>query len=450
MIFFPADRTMAFFGRGDENGSDLSVVSLKAARVETEEVLPRIDGAGSIDYFEKVEINAKTSGRVSRFYVKEGQVVTRYQKLLDLERVFLELELTQQEASLEGAKSELRLAEEKYLTARREVEGRLKAIEKQSTLVKRAFAELEKMRATFEGKEILFNEGGISREEFSTIRTELIAREAAYRMAQKDLEIATIGFRDEDLKKRGIAVPEDAGKKTDLFIDLNTGVDRAQLDLGRSKVQSASAAMNSTRTLLREATILSPVDGVVSARNKSVGEQVAGGATGSPGQAILVLVDIHNVYSVMNVKESDLKDLQKGQVMEFKVDVYPKDSFHGTVEIINPVIDPKTHTLEVKAVLKNPGLRLRPGMFIRASVITGPPKQVILLPSSAVLPLQENKAYVFVIRDGVIFRSDVSTGRQHSDDRIEIESGIKPGDVVVTEKLSQLREGMRAQPVFGQ
>ncbi|MBL8021335.1 MAG: efflux RND transporter periplasmic adaptor subunit [Leptospirales bacterium] len=444
-VFYPIERLSKAWQPGPSEGSDLSALTLKTLAVQPEEVLPRIDGAGSVEFFQKVEINAKTSGRIEQFFAKEGQVVRQGQTLVQLERVFLQLELTQQEAALQGARSELALATEKHAVARRGMEGRLKEIEKQNTLLKKLGADVDKMRATYEGKEILYQEGGISREEYGQMRTELIAREAAYRMAQKDLEIASIGFRDLDIQKRGLPVPEDPEKKKEVLMDINSGIEEADIGVARSKVNSAQAALGNTTTLLKETTIKSPVNGVVAQRNKSVGEQVLGGSAGNAAQSIMVLVDLNSVYATMDVKESDLKDLEKGQTMEFKVDVYPKETFKGTVEIILPVIDPKTHTLQVKALLKNPGLKLRPGMFIRASIITGKPRKLIVVPASAVLPQKENNAYVFVLRQGVLFRADVVTGRQYSDDRVEISSGLKEGDVIVTEKLPQLREGMRVQ-----
>jgi RND family efflux transporter MFP subunit len=316
----------------------------------------------------------------------------------------------------------------------------------QETLIKKLTADMDKMRNTYEGKQVLYNEGGVSKEEFETIRTDLIGREAAYRMAHKDLEILSIGFRDEDLKSKNLEIPADPAAKKKLLIDMNTAIPRAEVAVAASKVRSAEAQMKTTEALLRESAITSPVTGMVATRNKSVGEQVTGGSVSTAAQAIMVVVDIDPVYAVMSVKESDVKDLEKGMEMTFTADVYEKQTFNGKVEIITPVVDPKTHTLEVKALVRNPGYKLRPGMFIRASIASGLEKEMILLPSTAVVPGEGQDASVFLIRQDTCYRQPVKIGRQ-IDNMVEISSGINPGDIVAGDNLTQLREGMKVRGI---
>lgn len=449
VFFYPAQKVADFILSRRQAGSDLTEVPLKALRVSTSEVMPKIESVGTIDFFEKVEINAKSSGRIEKFFVREGQIVEKNQPLVQLERTFLELDLAQQQAAFNGAGSELKLANERYENARRVVEGRFQEHSKQTTLVKRLFAEMERMRVSYAGRQVLYQEGGISKEDFETARTELIGREAAYRMAQRDLEIASIGLRDQDLTAKGIAVPTDPEARTKALIKLNTAVELAEVEVAQSRLKSAEAAMNTTKVLLKESLILSPIKGMVAARSKSVGEQVLGGSAGNAAQAIMILVDINRVYAVMNVKESDLKQISQGMRLQFVSDAYEKEKFDGKIEIINPIVDAKTHTFEVRAILDNPGLKLRPGMFIRSSIITGKPVQMILVPAAALLPQEEAKAYVFLVRDGKIFRSEVATGDSRGDD-VEVKSGLKPGDIIVTEKVSQLREGMKIKPVISE
>lgn len=446
--FAPLTALAGWAGFGHDSADDRNLIQVKVMQAKAEDVVPKVESVGTIDYFQKIEINAKTAGRIEQFAVKEGDIVHKGQVLVQLEKTFLELERTQQLAAVEAAKSELKLAEEKYEIARQGIESRQIAIQKQQTLLKRLQAEMEKARETFKGKEILFGEGGISQEEFSAVRTELVGREAAYRMAKNDLESSQIGFRDSDIQGRGLKVPEDPAAKAGVFTDLNTRVDLAQVEVARSRVRSAEAQLESTTALLREATIGSPVTGMVAQRNKSVGEQVNAGSGVSAAQAIMVIVDINPVYATTYVKESDLKGIKKGMAFEFLADVFPKEKFEGKVEIINPVIDPKTHTVEVKGILKNNDYRLRPGMFIRAGIVTGKAQSVVLLPTSAIIPQQDSNAFAFVVRGDSAYKVSIVTGKQHGEDRIEILKGIKPDDLVVIDSLSQLRDGMRVRPVI--
>lgn len=449
IAFWPANTAKGFLFPDTFSGTDLSVISIPAIQVKLEEVAPRLTSVGTIEQFDKVEINAKSPGRIEQFYVREGDIVEKGQKIVQLERAFLEYDLRQQQAAHDAAKSEAELAREKYENARKNADSRFKEIDKQATLVKKLKADMDRSRTTYEGKKVLFQEGGISKEEFGETRNDVISKEAAFRMAQKDLEIVSVGFRDEDIIQKGKQVPTDPDVKRRVLIDINTAVDRAEVEVAKSRVRSAEAAMETTTALLKETTIISPITGLVASRNKSVGEQVTGGSVSTPSQAIMVLVDIRSVYGVMTIKESDLQIVKKGMRMLFTADPYPDEKFAGTVQIINPVVDSKTHTIEVKAVLDNPGLKLRPGMFIRSSIVSGQVEKMIVVPQTAVLPLEENRGYVFVIRADTVFKAQVQTGRQ-IDDLVEIKSGLNAGDIVATDKLNQLRESMKVTPVLPQ
>jgi len=130
--------------------------------------------------------------------------------------------------------------------------------------------------------------------------------------------------------------------------------------------------------------------------------------------------------------------------MIFTSDVYEKETFTGRIEIINPVIDPKTHTLEVKALVRNPGFRLRPGMFIRANITSGEAREMILIPTAAIVPGEGEAASVFVIRQNVCYKQAVRLGRQ-LDNVVEIKEGLNPGDMVAADNVSQLREGLKVR-----
>lgn len=443
--FWPARKVKEWLLSGKDAGIDLSLLKVPAIQVHVEEITPRISSVGTIEAFEKVEVNAKSPGRIEAFFAREGDLVRQGQKIVQLERAFLELELRQQQAAHEAAQSEQALIFEKYQNARKAASAKFKEIDKQVTLIKKLRADLDRVRNTYAGKEVLVTEGGISREEFAEMKTEVISREAAYRMAQRDLDIVSVGYRDEDIQLKGLAVPANLDEKRKLLIDLNTAAEKAEVEVARSRVKSADAAMQTTMALLKESTIVSPITGLVASRNKAVGEQVTGGSVATPSQAIMVIVDIRRVYAVMTIKESDLQTVGKGMRMVFTADPYRDLEFNGVVEIINPVIDEKTHTIEVKAVLQNPAEKLRPGMFIRSSIVSGTAERMIALPQSAVLPGEENQAFVFVVRAGEVFKALVQTGRQ-IEDRVEIKQGLSPGDIVVTEKLSLLRDGMKVTP----
>lgn len=436
---------LAILGPGEV--INLDEIHIKVLKLKKSNVVPELSALGTIEYYEKVSISSKTAGRIERISVKAGDRVRKGQTLLQIERLPLELELRKQKAALAASESQLKLAREEYLRARSSVEGRVKEIEKREVTLRDLLSGLKKTRFTYEGKKTLFAEGGISREEFETVRQELVSAEASYSSAKKDVEIARIGFRPEDLEKRGIPLPGNAAGRIVAYAELNTLTEKASVEVAESRVNAAREDLYSTRRLLEEMTIISPIDGIVAVRNKSVGEEVSGGSADSAEQAILVIIEVDRVYATINIRESDLKNISQGQKIHFSVDVYPEEEFAATVEIIKPIIDQQTHTAEIKGVVPNTDHRLRSGMFIRARVATGKPEERILVPADALIPRSDNKAWVFVIREDKAYRVEVVTGRQFGED-IEIVEGLEEGNVIAVEKLSQLFQGVTITPDY--
>ena len=430
-------------GVGDE--IRLDVLNVKTLKLSPEQIRPSIEATGTIEFFEKVTIVSKSAGRIEKLYVREGQRVKKGQLLAQIEKLPLQLELRKAKAAMASSRSRLRLSTEKYQNARSGIEIKLKAIEKQTTQVRELKASLDKIRVTYDRKKKLYEQEGLSDEEFETLKTAVISREAKYLMARNDLEMSYVGYRDQDIRKKGLKVAGNSKTRREQIAGINTRIEKAELEVARSGVRSSEAQLHSLKILLKETSIRSPINGIVAARNKSVGEQVAGGAAGGEQGAIMVLVDIDRVYAGVNIREADLARIQEGLELEFKVDVYKNKKFSGKISIISPLIDPKTHTIGIKALVANPGHKLRPGMFIRANLLTGEAATTLRIPAKALLPREKNKAWAFVIKKNRVVKRAVTTGKQRGD-RIEILSGLKSGEQIALEKLSQLREGLAVKP----
>lgn len=438
---------LQWFGDGALLSSEESqLMRLEVVAVAPEEITPAVFSAGKIEHYEKVEIVSRNAGRIERIYVHEGDVVASGQLLVQMEKLPLQIQLMQQRAALESARARLQLAEERYATARRDREKVIQSIDKQRTQVREIKAHLDKTRATFQGQELLYKQGGISLETYRQARAELISAEADYLTALKDLQIISIGYRDEDIRSRGLAVPASATARKQVLLDINTAMEKAEVSVARAEVEAARAEVNSISLLLNETAVRSPLRGIVSERNRSPGEEVTGPSPQGSSQAILVLVDIEKVYAVINVREERATEIEPEMAMRFTVDVFPEEDFSARVTSVNPVVDERTHTVEVRALMENPGLRLRPGMFIRAEVATGEPREVILIPTRYVIPRQGNQAWVYIVQAGTVYRASVETGEEYGD-RMEIVSGLEAGNLLAAEKFSLLRDGLRVEAV---
>jgi membrane fusion protein (multidrug efflux system) len=122
---------------------------------------------------------------------------------------------------------------------------------------------------------------------------------------------------------------------------------------------AANASLSSTRQRLADATLRSPLTGVVSARRTDVGEFLADGGVS------FVVIQTAPLKLRFSVPERYLASLRRGQTVRAHVDPYPNESFEGTVSVVGQVIEPETRTFFVEALFPNRDARLRPGLFAR-------------------------------------------------------------------------------------
>ena len=227
--------------------------------------------------------------------------------------------------------------------------------------------------------------------------------------------------------------------KIRLLQAINTRIEKAELDAALSKIRQVENAVESTRTLLRETYLYSPVNGLVAAKNMEAGEMVR------EDSVIATVIDISRVYISMNLNEKEVKRVKKGQRVKFTADALGNGrEFSGSVETITPLLDTKSRTLEVRAAIENPGRELLPGMFSRAVIDTGVNVKGLLVPAGAVLKSGDGREEVYLVRNGIVILQSVTTGNRIGDD-VLVEEGLKEGDRIVVKGINGVYQGMKLQ-----
>jgi multidrug efflux pump subunit AcrA (membrane-fusion protein) len=173
-----------------------------------------------------------------------------------------------------------------------------------------------------------------------------------------------------------------------------------------------------------------PADGVIDARNITVGQSV------EPNSTLFHLSDRSRMRVIGKVYEEDLGQVRIGQTAFVKLLAYPDQLLRGTVRFIGPTLDPETRTVEVWVILDNKQGLLKPNLFAQVDIVLGENKAALTVPKAAVLEANGEK-FVFVQEGDKFDRVEITVG--FSDDQYtEVQSGIVPGDEVVTQGAREL------------
>jgi len=185
---------------------------------------------------------------------------------------------------------------------------------------------------------------------------------------------------------------------------------------------------------LKDARIIAPFSGMLGARFISPGQVISKNTT------LTWLVDLDTLKAEFNVPERFISEVKIGQQIEVRVAAYPKERFKGEVYFLAPQVDVNTRTLLIKARVPNPERKLRPGMFANLDLALELRERAIVIPESALLSMGERTAVYVIGADNTARLRPVTVGLRMPN-QIEILTGLKVGEKVVTEGLQKVRPG---------
>lgn len=195
-------------------------------------------------------------------------------------------------------------------------------------------------------------------------------------------------------------------------------------------VATAQTQIDSIRNQIANATITSPIDGEVAVRNVDPGE-MAGNAY------VMTVVNIDTVYVEGTIAEDDITLVKQGQKVAVKVDA-AGGTFEGIVKIISPAADQQTKGYPVKVEIKNPGHKLKPGMFAEINLVTADRKDIVVVPKESLVTRGASRV-VYVVENNIALERTVETGIE-SDGAIEITKGLKVGEKIVVQGQQSLSD----------
>jgi RND family efflux transporter MFP subunit len=254
--------------------------------------------------------------------------------------------------------------------------------------------------------------------------------------AQASVRARQIELGDAERERERILALHKSGSATEQNRDRAvTAADLAAASLSLAKANLELAQVN-----LRESTIVSPIDGVITAKHIDEGNMVA------PGQRIVTLADTKTVKIVAAVAERYGSRVAIGMSAKISVDTFRGREFEAKVYSVYPALDESTHTIQVEIRLRNDELLLKPGMFARVTLVTNRKDAAIVVPRDVVLGGKIDSHYVYVIEDEVASKRLVEIGVIEGA-RCEVTNGLQEGERLVVNGMNYLTDGMSVEVV---
>jgi membrane fusion protein, multidrug efflux system len=210
-------------------------------------------------------------------------------------------------------------------------------------------------------REIGFENGSLVKKGQVIVRLDTSAEQAQLQSAIADGALAKQTLeRAEGLRKQ----------------EVNT---QAELEAAQAREKQTRATVVNLQAIINKKVIRAPFDGRAGIRAVELGQVV------SPGTPIVSLQTVSPIYAEFQLPQQTLADVKLGQKVMVKVDVFPDDSWEGTITTINPEVDPATRNVRMRATVENPDGRLNPGMFANVEVEAGKATDTLVVPATSVI-----------------------------------------------------------------
>jgi Cu(I)/Ag(I) efflux system membrane fusion protein len=220
-------------------------------------------------------------------------------------------------------------------------------------------------------------------------------------------------------------------------------------DIGAAQIKALEARGKPRKTM----TIVSPQKGVVTEKHAFEGMNV------TPGMTAFRIADLSRVWVMATLYEYQSRDVKVGQPATMTLTYLPGQKFEGKVVYIYPFLDEKTRQINVRLEFPNPDLTLKPGMYTTVVFDGTSTNRHLSVSRSAVIDTGERQVAFVARGEGRFEPRKVSMGAETDDGKVEILSGLEPGELVVTsgqfliDSEARMREAlarmMKGAPVAG-
>jgi RND family efflux transporter MFP subunit len=387
-------------------------------------------------------LSAPVAGVLDALPVRFGQPVAAGQIVAHLSTRTLQGQIDQAHASIGQYTVQVQQAEASALQQKGQTNS---AILQADAAVSGATATLRSGEATLTG-----NEAALANVQQSLTRTQALFADGL--VAKKDVEAAELAVRSAEAQvaaqRQTVAAQRDTVAGLQRAADAaRTGriqdiVKQKDIAIARQQLENARGALRTTEAQASLYTLSAPLSGTVTSVNAAVGETV------DTTTKILTIADLDRLQLQVAVPTASATAVHVGQAVTFTVDVLPGRTFRATIRTVGTQVDPANGTITAIADVVNRGHLLKDALTARVGIVTALHAHSVLVPRAAVLyeaGQGATAASVFVLdKDKAVHKVSVRTGVTQ-DDLVEILSGVRPGDRVVTVGAVGLTDGTKVQ-----
>ncbi|HZJ82301.1 MAG TPA: efflux RND transporter periplasmic adaptor subunit [Clostridia bacterium] len=353
---------------------------------------------GRISADKDVMLMPTIPGKVKTIKVKDGDPVKKGDVLFTLDEKDIRKQIDQAKASYEIAKANYDMGQEQTNIAQESLE-RTKALTESI---------LNNARENLENTKKLYEVGAVSKSQLDQAELALQQQEA---QLQTQLDQAEMSASDRVTK------------------------------LANSQLEQAELAYKQAQDALSNATITSPIDGIVT------GISIEVGSMASNAQPSMNVVDMDRVYVKIDVVEGLINQLAKGQEVNVTIPAVSSEPFNVAIDSINPTPDARTQLYPIKICLDNKDGMIKPGMFANVEIPLDVKEDVLSVPSQAVI-VKDQKNIVYIVQDDKAIRKEVEIGLDTGIE-VEILKGLEEKDTIIIRGHNYVEDGGVVKVVGG-
>ena len=446
-------------GVGDPGGR----IPVQVANVQVGSIASTVAVTGSLAALQDVQLAAKTSGRVTYVAAREGDPVTRGQLLVQQDaadllanvrqaqanvqaaqakvsqaRTNLQIQITQARQAVLQAKAQVAAAQQNYLKLKGG--SRPQQVLQAQAQQAQAQANLDNSRTNLTRYQTLFKEGAVARADYDTAQTTFNVNQQLLNNAKASLSLVLAGAQQEDVSAALQQVRQQQANLANAISNQSqVGLRRDDILAAQAGVAQAQATLAFNQQQVDNASIRSPISGIVATRQTEVGQIAAAGTV------LMRVVAVQTVYYEPTISETDYAATSVGNPVSITVDALPGVTFAGKVARVYPAASNTNRVFTLRVNVANIGNRLRPGMFARGLITTRTMRNVPIVPASALLPIVSAQGFAANTSSDAPIASGTQSGAQQvvlvGPDNTAVLRPVKVG--IATMQNAEIMQGLQ-------